>query len=313
MSLANLAHLHLLLNHFPTVGFSVGLGLYLIALIRKSDDLKRAGLVIFLGIALLTIPTYMTGRAAESAIEGQEGLSEMLIETHQDAALLAFLFMTATGVLSWLGLWQYRRVSRIAGWNTAAVLLISLITFGLMARAANIGGEIRHPEIQAAGDATAANTELVKVSSIAGFVNTTNWAWPTAESLQFIGLVMLMGTVLIVNLRMLGVAKNISFAAVHRLLPWGVLGFVLNVLTGIVFFVTVPDQYTQNIALEYKMALTMIAGANVLYFTVFDEAWAIEAGGDAPARGKFMAGLTILLWIGIIWLGRMMPFIGGSF
>ena len=46
MSLANLAHLHLLLNHFPTVGFSVGLGLYLVGLFRKSDDLKRAGLVI---------------------------------------------------------------------------------------------------------------------------------------------------------------------------------------------------------------------------------------------------------------------------
>jgi hypothetical protein len=61
------------------------------------------------------------------------------------------------------------------------------------------------------------------------------------------------------------------------------------------------------------MALTMIAGANVLYFTVFDEAWAVEGGMDAPVSGKFMAGLTILLWIGIIWLGRMMPFIGGSF
>lgn len=313
MSLANLAHLHLLLNHFPTVGFSVGLGLYLIALIRKSDDLKRAGLVIFLAIGLLTIPTYMTGKAAQTVVTGQDGVSDTLTETHQDAALLAFLFMTFTGVLSWLGLWQYRRGARIPGWNVAAVLLISLITFGLMARAANLGGEIRHPEIQAAGDATAANTELVRAASIAGFVNTTNWAWPTAESLHFIGLVMLMGVVLIVNLRMLGVAKNISFAAVHRLLPWGVLGFVINVLTGIVFFVTVPDQYTQNIALEYKMALTMIAGANVLYFTVFDEAWAIGSGGDAPARGKFMAGLTILLWIGIIWLGRMMPFIGGSF
>ena len=313
MSLANLAHLHLLLNHFPTVGFSVGLGLYLMALIRKSDDLKRAGLVVFLGIGLLTIPTYMTGKAAQSAIAGQAGVSDTLTETHQDAALLAFLFMTLTGVLSWLALWQYRRTSRIAGWNLTAVLLISLITFGLMARAANMGGEIRHPEIQAAGDATAANGELVKASSIAGFVNTTNWAWPTAESLHFIGLVMLMGVVLIVNLRVLGVAKNISFAAVHRLLPWGVLGFIINVLTGIVFFVTVPDQYTQNIALEYKIALTMIAGANVLYFTVFDEAWAIGAGSDAPARGKFMAGLTILLWIGIIWLGRMMPFIGGSF
>jgi uncharacterized membrane protein len=313
MSLANLAHLHLLLNHFPTVGFSVGLGLYLIALIRKSDDLKRASLVIFLGIGLLTIPTFMTGKAAQAAVVAQEGVSETLTATHEDAALLAFLFMTVTGVLSWLGLWQYRRTSRIPGWNATAILLISLITFGLMARAANIGGEIRHPEIQAAGDATAPSAELLKASSVQGFVNTTNWAWPTMETLHFIGLTMLMGVVLIVNLRMLGVAKNISFSAVHRLLPWGVLGFVINVVTGIIFFVTVPDQYTQNIALEYKMALTMIAGANVLYFTVFDEAWAVEGGMDAPVSGKFMAGLTILLWIGIIWLGRMMPFIGGSF
>ena len=313
MSLANLAHLHLLLNHFPTVGFSVGLGLYLIGLVRKSDDLKRASLVIFLGIGLLTIPTFMTGKAAQAAITGQEGVSDTLMATHEDAALLAFLFMTLTGALSWLGLWQYRRVSRIAGWNAAAILLVSLVTFGLMARAADIGGEIRHPEIQAAGDATAASTELVQGAAIQGFVNTTNWAWPTMETLHFIGLVMLMGVVLIVNLRMLGVAKNVSFASIHRLLPWGVLGFLINVLTGIVFFITVPDQYTQNIALEYKMAVTMIAGANVLYFTVFDEAWAVGAGNDAPARAKFMASLTILLWIGIIWLGRMMPFIGGSF
>jgi hypothetical protein len=313
MSLANLAHLHLLLNHFPTVGFSVGLGLYLIGLIRKSDDLKRASLVIFLGIGLLTIPTFMTGKAAQAAITGQEGVSDTLMATHEDAALLAFLFMTLTGALSWLGLSQYRRVSRIGGWNTTAILLVSLVTFGLMARAADIGGEIRHPEIQAAGDATAASTELVQGAAIQGFVNTTNWAWPTMETLHFIGLVMLMGVVLIVNLRMLGIAKNVSFASIHRLLPWGVLGFLINVVTGIVFFITVPDQYTQNIALEYKMAVVMIAGANVLYFTVFDEAWAVGAGNDAPARAKFMASLTILLWIGIIWLGRMMPFIGGSF
>src|SRR5436190_13094055 len=175
MSLANLAHLHLLLNHFPTVGFSVGLGLYLIALIRKSDDLKRASLVIFLGIGLLTIPTFMTGKAAQAAVVGQEGVSETLTATHEDAARLAFLFMTVTGVLSWLGLWQYRRTSRIPGWNATAILLISLFTFGLMARAANIGGEIRHPEIQAEGDATAPSAELLKASSVQGFVNTTNW------------------------------------------------------------------------------------------------------------------------------------------
>lgn len=313
MSLANLAHLHLLLNHLPTVGFSVGLGLYLVGLIRKSDDLKRASLIIFLGIAVLAIPTFMTGKAAEETITGQEGVSAVVMETHQDAALLAFFFMEITGGLAWLGLWQYRRISRVTGGILTAVLLLSFFTFGLMARAANIGGEIRHPEIMAAGEETAANTELLKSASISGFINTTNWAWPTAETLHFIGLVMLLGVVLVVNLRMLGVGKNISFAAVHRLLPWGILGFGINVVTGIIFFITVPGQYTQNIALIWKILLTMVAGLNVIYFTLFDEPWKLGPGDDAPVRAKVMASFTILLWVGIVWFGRMMPFIGGSF
>ena len=258
----------------------------------------------------------MSGKAAQQAIAGQEGVSDVLMETHEDAALLAFFFMEITGLLAWLGLWQYRRVSRIAGWNLTAVLLLSLVTFGLMARAANIGGEIRHPEIQAAaveGAPPAADTELVRSASIAGFINTTNWAWPTAETLHFIGLCMLFGVVLVVNLRMLGVGKNVPFSAVHRLLPWGILGFGINVTTGIVFFITVPEQYTQNIALEWKILLAVIAGLNVLYFTLFDDAWALGPGDDAPVRAKVMAGFTILLWVGVIWFGRMMPFIGGSF
>jgi hypothetical protein len=109
------------------------------------------------------------------------------------------------------------------------------------------------------------------------------------------------------------VGKTVPFSAVHRLLPWGILGFAINVFTGIVFFITVPEQYTQNIALHWKMLLTMIAGMNVLYFTLFDEAWLLGPGDDAPVRAKVMASFTILLWIGVIWFGRMMPFIGGSF
>jgi hypothetical protein len=295
------------------VGFSIALGLYVVALYRKSDDLKRASLVIFLCIGLLTIPTYMTGKAAEEAIRDAEGVSQTLMETHQDAALLAFVFMEITGVLAWLGLWQYRRMSFLPGWNAAAILLLSIVSFGVMARAANMGGEIRHPEIQAEGAAAAVNSEVLKSSSIANFINTTNWAWPAIEALHFIGLVALIGVVMVVNLRMLGVAKKVPFSAVHRLLPWGILAFAINVFTGIVFFVTVPGQYTQNIALQYKILLTMIAGLNVIYFTLVDEAWEVGPGADAPLTAKFMASFTILLWIGIVWFGRMMPFIGGSF
>ena len=54
---------------------------------------------------------------------------------HQDAALLAFVFMEITGAFAWLGLWQYRRMAKAAGWNISAILLLSVVTFALMARA----------------------------------------------------------------------------------------------------------------------------------------------------------------------------------
>ena len=312
MNLSTLTHIHLLLNHFPTVGFGVGLGLFLVSLYVKSDPMKRAALAIFLIIALMSVPVYMTGKAAQRAIKDQPGVSDVLMERHQDAALLALAFMEITGMMAWLGLWQFRRTSRATNGNWIAVLVLSLITFGLMARAANMGGEIRHPEITVPG-ADPADNEWIRVTSIADFINATNWAWPTLETLHFVGLSMILGVALIVNLRMLGIAKNISFSALHRLLPWGILGFGLNVSTGMLFFVTIPDQYTQNLSLHIKMILMMIAGVNILYFTMFEEPWKLGPGQDASARAKVVTTVTVLLWVGVIYFGRMMPFIGNSF
>lgn len=312
MTLATLAHVHLLLNHVPTVGFGLGLCLLLVALAGKSEDLKRASLVIFFMMALLAIPTYLSGKAAQQAIQDRPGVSEALIETHQDAALLAFLVMEITGFVAWLGLWQFRRISRPSRGNVSAVLFLSIVTFGLMARAATMGGEISHPEIATEGTAISA-AEWLKSASIASFVNTTAWAWPAAETLHFIGLCLLLGVVVVVNLRMLGVMKHVSFAALHRLLPWGILGFGINLITGIVFVITVPEQYTQNVALHWKMGLVLLAAVSVLYLTVFDEVWALRPGGDPPLTAKVIAVSTIFLWLGVIYFGRMMPFIGGSF
>ena len=312
MNLANLTHLHLLLNHFPTVGFLIGLGLFLAAIVGKSGNLKRASLVIFFLIALLAIPTYLSGKAAQQAITGRPDVPEALIEMHQDSALLALVFMELTGFVAWLGLWQFRRISRPARWNLTAVFLLSIITFGLMVRTAIMGGEIRHPEIRTEGT-VGSDTEWLKSASIATFVNTTAWAWPLNETIHFIGLSLVLGVVLVVNLRILGVMKNVSFAALHRLLPWGILGFAVNLITGILFFITIPEQYTQNVALHWKVVLMLIAAANVLYFTLFEEAWALGPGDDAPPTAKVIAASTIFLWIGVIYFGRMMPFIGGSF
>ena len=315
----NLAHVHLLLNHFPVIGTIIGLGLFLVALVSKSDDLKRACLVIFLGIALLSIPTYVTGNAAQEAIcigpsNGpctDPGVSKSLIRAHEGAALQGFAFMELTGAFAWLGLWQFRRISRVSRWNLSAVLLLSLVTVGLMARAANIGGEIRHPEIRSGPETTTAEPALGR--EVGSFVLERTWVWPTCETLHFIGLSLLFGVAALVDLRMLGMMKSIPFPALHRLLPWGILGFGINLITGMLFFVGAPEQYTQNPVFTWKMALMMLAGLNVLYFTIFDEAWAVGSGKDAPPLAKLVAASALVLVIGVMYCGRMLPFLGNAF
>jgi hypothetical protein len=307
----DLTHIHLLLNHFPTIGYIIGGGLFLLSLIAKSDDLKRASLVVLLGISLIAIPTYMSGNGAHEAIKSQPGISKSLIETHEGAALVAFAFMEVTGAFAWLGLWQFRRLAHVPGWNLLVILVLTLVSFGLMARASNLGGEIRHAEIRAPQETV--TTEGALARTVGEFVTETPWMWPTCETLHFVGLSLLLGVVVLVDLRVLGVLKALSFASLHRLLPWAALGFGVNVVTGMLFFVGMPGQYTGNRAFYWKVGLVMLAGVNALYFTLLEEPWSLGSGEDAPLTAKIAAGSAMLLWVGVMYFGSMLPFLGNSF
>ena len=317
-SIVNLVHIHLLLNHFPIIGTIVGVGLFLIGILGKSADLQRGSLVIFLGIALLTFPTYMSGSASQDAIKYLPGIPVGMIVAHQNAALLGFVLMEITGAFSWFGLWEYRRNARLGTFTLATVLLLSLATVGTMANAGNLGGKIRHGEIMYSSEvAPVANAGLtglgLNAEAIGTFVRETKWVWPTLQTLHFMGLSLLLGVVLVVNLRLLGVMTSVSYAAVHRLLPWGVLGFALNVCTGMCYWLAAPYQYTLNPLFYWKILFIMAAGVNAIYLTLFDEPWALRAGESASLKGKVIAASVVALWIGVIFCGIMLPFLGNAF
>jgi hypothetical protein len=324
----NLAHIHLLLNHFPTIGNVIGLGLLLFGIFGKSNELKEASLVVFFGIALLTIPTYITGNAAQDSVcrspintaatdcpSPLPGVSVNTIHEHESAAFEAFGFMQLTGFLAWLGLWQYRRMSRLPNWNLSAILLLAAVSFGLMTRAALIGGQIHHSELGAAPAAINAAVDAGRplARRIGAFVVGTKWVWPTCETLHFVGLSLLFGIAALVDLRILGMMRRLSYRAVHRLMPWSILGFGLNMITGFFFFVGAPQQYTSNPVFHWKLILMMLAGINVLYFTIFDEAWAVGADEDAPFTAKAVAATALVLVVGVLYCGRMLPFLGNAF
>ena len=315
----NLVHLHLLLNHFPTVGMIVGLAVYVAAIAVRNDDLKRVSLGIFFGIALITIPTFITGTSARLALANVPGVSTAMIDRHETAAFEALWFLELTGALAWLGLWQYRRLGRLPQGTLVGVLVLGLASFGMMAWAANLGGNIRHPEIgagpvaaAAAGTETAtAKPPLARVIGD-GMVN-LKWGWPASETAHFVGLCLLFGVVLLIDLRTLGFLKGISYSALHRLLPWGIIGFGVNVVTGILFFIGAPPTfYVTNPLFYWKMLLILVAGANAMYFTVFDQVWTLEAGDAPPMAAKVAAASGIVLWVGVIFCGQMLPFIGGK-
>ncbi|HEX5230579.1 MAG TPA: hypothetical protein VFW44_22865 [Bryobacteraceae bacterium] len=314
----DLTHIHLLLNHFPTIGFIIGGGLFILALIAKSDHLKLASLVILLGIALLSIPTYMSGNGAQDAIKSIPGVSRTLMEAHEGAAFVAMIFMLLTGAFAWLALWQHRRLAHVPAWNLTLILLLTVVTFALMTRASNLGGDIRHAEIRAVqgGSATPA-PELPEGSGLArrvgSFVTDTPWMWPTCETLHFIGLSLLLGVVFLVDLRVLGFMRGVSFESLHRLLPWAALGFGINILTGMLFFVGIPLQYIHNKAFYWKIGLVMLAGLNAVYFTFLDEPWSLGPKEDAPFTAKFAAASAVVLWVAVMYFGSMLPFLGNAF
>jgi uncharacterized membrane protein len=328
----SLSHLHLILNHVPTVGMAVAVGLLFLAFARKHEPLKHAGLEVLFIIAIVTMPAYMTGLAARLELLDRSGVSDTAMRRHHDAALAGFTVTELAGFGAWIALWQSRRRGRASPAMMAAVLVLSVAALALMGRAANIGGEIRHPEILGAGPAAqspafvdrdaaavagqagAADVDSSQfvTAAISTYMVDSSWAWPAAEAVHFLGLSLTFGVLLAVNLRILGAMKQVAFTDVHRLLPWGMLGFGANFITGMLFVIGQPRQYMDSAPFYWKVALMMIAAANFLYLTVFKRAWA--AGHfQASLADRVMAFSSIAVWLGVLYAGRMLPFLGRAF
>ena len=317
-NLADLTHLHLLVNHFPTIGTILALGLLLLSFIRRNEHLKKVSFEVLFLIAMATLPVYVSGQAAAEALNGQDGISVDAMQAHNDAALGSFIMMEVTGFFAWMALWRMRRVGRLTNGMTYTVLVLAVLTVAAVTRAANLGGDIRHPEIEGgqyaglfgAGDA---GMPLLSAAVIKDFVLQHPWVWPTCETLHFLGMSLMFGVLMIVNLRLIGFLRGMSFASVHRLLPFGLMGFGVNFITGMFFFVAASEQYTQNVSFHWKVVLLMLAGANYLVLTVYDEAWSLPASADAPLSGKLLGASALVLSIGVMYFGRMLPFIGNAF
>jgi hypothetical protein len=141
------------------------------------------------------------------------------------------------------------------------------------------------------------------------------WIWPLCETLHFVGLCMLVGIAGGLDLRMLGLAKGYPIASLQRLIPFAILGFFINLVTGVLFFIGAPFQYLHNYPFGLKMLFIALAGLNVAAFQWLGLSKAVDEigpGGDAPFGAKVVAATSLVLWIGVMFWGRMLPFLGNA-
>jgi hypothetical protein len=145
-----------------------------------------------------------------------------------------------------------------------------------------------------------------KDTGIFALMNTA-YGWPIAESLHFMGLSLLLGTIGIVDLRLLGYARAVPLLALHKLTRVGVGGFAINVVTGFAFFVSAPDQYLYNPAVQLKMLCILIAGANLVLF--YSVVWpGVRASGAVSGLARVCAGVSLSAWLAVIVFGRLITF-----
>jgi hypothetical protein len=145
-------------------------------------------------------------------------------------------------------------------------------------------------------------------------VRQSRWMFATGEVFHFIGLCLLVGGILIVDLRLLGVIRQMPVRAALAFLPFVIVGFLINLVTGVLFFVNDPQMYWPNPAFKLKMAVILLAGLNALVFTLMAHRRVIKLGPgeSAGTLAKATAGLSLSFWLIVILLGRLLPAFEGS-
>jgi len=144
----NLTHLHLMINHAPIMGsylLFLGFGY---AVFMKKEHLLRPLMWFYVFTAAATVVVYRTGDPAAEEMKKLPGMSAELIQNHEDVAFIALLLILALGIASFIGIRYFKKEMPVPAWFKYGFLVIAFVSVVTISAAAQIGGNIRHPESQ---------------------------------------------------------------------------------------------------------------------------------------------------------------------
>jgi hypothetical protein len=140
----------------------------------------------------------------------------------------------------------------------------------------------------------------------------SEWLFTSMEVIHFMGLSVLLASVAILDLRVLGVVKRIPMSKLDDLVPLALIGFAIQLTSGVAMFSAQPAKYWGNIGFRIKMVVLLCAGLNALWY------WLLEAGdvrtasrGAIKLSAKVTAVLSLLLWLTVLTFGRIITYLDG--
>jgi hypothetical protein len=147
----------------------------------------------------------------------------------------------------------------------------------------------------------------VDTTGISTFIKGTTWVFPLVETIHILALAVLLGSVFLINLRLLGIAIRRWSPAqileqVHSLVNWSV---VIILVTGAILFIAEPRKLFDSAAFGPKMIL--LALAILFQYTVYPQVRSMQA--QIPLWGRLLALVSLALWFGVAVCGRAIGFV----
>ena len=148
-------------------------------------------------------------------------------------------------------------------------------------------------------------------SGVGRMMRESLWAYSAVETIHIIGLAIVYGSIVIVDLRLIGISHTLSAAKLARFaLPWTVGAFLVVMLSGSLMFTAHADDFLTNRVFLLKMGLILAAGINagVLHTGAFRQVHRWDTGILPPAQVRLAAALSIVLWTCVIACGRLLAY-----
>ena len=154
--------------------------------------------------------------------------------------------------------------------------------------------------------------EALEGSAVGQYVASSTWAFPTLESVHVVAIVTVVGSIAVMDLRLLGLAsKDSRVTELSRdTLPWTWGAFAIAFMTGSLLFVSKATDYSPNPFFQWKMVMILIAGANMALFHLLTwrsvGKW--DSSAEIPLGAKLAGGFSLGFWVIVVFLGRAIGF-----